>query len=60
MAINTNLDNLMVTLRKGSDSLYTARGDGEEQLMSLVEKLESSAKEIREANKRVGGKPNSM
>lgn len=60
MAINTNLDNLIMILRKGRDLLYKIEDDGHVQLMSLVDKLQSSVKEIQEANERAGGRPNSM
>ena len=56
--INTNLDKMMKILRKRRDSLYRIEGDGQEQLDSLVERLESCAKEIREANERAEGKEN--
>lgn len=60
IAINTNLDNLIMILRKGRDLLYKIEDDGHVQLMSLVDKLQSSVKEIQEANERAGGRPNSM
>ena len=58
MAINTNLDNLIEILRKGSDSLYND-GDEEERLISLLEKLEKSAKDIQDAQESVDDKPKS-
>ena len=59
MAINTNLDNLIEILRKGSDSLYGDGDDGEERLISLLGKLEKSAKDVQDAHESVEGKPKS-
>ena len=60
MAINTNFGNMMELLWKGSESLYKVKSGGKEQLMSWMETLESTVKEIQEANERVGGKANSI
>lgn len=55
MIISTNLDKMMDIVWKRRDALYKVESEEQEQLVSLVGRLESSAKEIREANERAEG-----